>query len=345
MIKDRLKHNLNYWFFQLLGWGTYVFIVGLVLYEKSGLSNVLLSFLASILGFNLLVSHGYRLLIKRNEWLQGNTFVLIIKILIACIFLGGLFSFSTNVFSYLFTNNYDSWMDVNSFLTGFLLYFIWSALYFVSTYFLKARAEQLKNLKLESLKNEIELQNLRSQLNPHFMFNAMNSIRALVDENPKQAKQSITQLSNILRNALIHGKDSTISVKDELAIVDDYLSLEKIRFEERLTIERNISSSSLNCKIPPLLLQTLVENAIKHGIAKLMQGGVIRINIDVVNDNLILKISNSGTYVPNKIEGTGVGIENTKKRLSLEYGEKATFSIKNSKENEVETKVIIPLKN
>ena len=337
------KYSVFYWFLQLLGWGTYVFVVGFSLYEKTGLGKLLLLFLGAVLGFNLLVSHLYRLIIKKNEWVLGNTFVLIIKVLATCVLLALLFSLSTNVFNFLFTANFNGWIDVNSFLTGFVLYFIWSALYFVSTYSLRARGEQMKNLQLESLKNEIELQNLRSQLNPHFMFNAMNSIRALIDEEPKQAKQAINQLSHILRNALVHGKDSTITVKDELALVDDYLSLEKIRFEERLAIQKNIDDASLVCKIPPLLLQTLVENAIKHGIAQLMNGGVVKIDIHKTADWLTIKITNTGEYKDENITGTGVGIANTKKRLSLEYGDKASFLMQNHL-GEVVTTVIIPLK-
>lgn len=343
MLKNFTKHYLIYWLLQFIGWGSYVFVVGFYLYEKTGLGRLLLLFLTAVLCFNLLMSHLYRLIIKRNEWVTGNTFVLIIKVLVICILLAFLFSFSTNVFSYLFTANYNGWIDVNSFLTGFMLYFIWSALYFVSTYFLRARGEQIKNLQLESLKNEIELQNLRSQLNPHFMFNAMNSIRALVDEDPKSAKKAITQLSNILRNALVHSKDSTISIKEELVLVDDYLSLEKIRFEERLTIEKNISESSLVCKIPPLLLQTILENAIKHGIAMLMNGGVVKIEIYNTSDWLTLKITNTGEYKDKNITGTGVGIANTKKRLSLEYGDKASLKIQN-KNREVVAMITIPIK-
>ena len=119
---------------------------------------------------------------------------------------------------------------------------------------------------------EIELNNLKSQLNPHFIFNALNSIRALVDENPSKSKQAINQLSNILRNSLASDKKGLTKFEDELKIVKDYLGLESIRFEERLKTEFDIHPDSQKFLVPPLMIQTLVENGIKHGISKLTAG-------------------------------------------------------------------------
>ena len=124
---------------------------------------------------------------------------------------------------------------------------------------------------------EIELNNLKSQLNPHFIFNALNSIRALVDENPSKSKQAINQLSNILRNSLASDKKGLTKFEDEIKIVKDYLGLESIRFEERLKTEFEIHPESQKFLVPPLMIQTLVENGIKHGISKLTPGGVIQL--------------------------------------------------------------------
>src|SRR5690606_34796559 len=120
------------------------------------------------------------------------------------------------------------------------VFIIWSLLYFLFHFINNYKKEEIKNLKWEAARNEIELNKIKSQLNPHFIFNSMNSIRALVDENPDLAKNAITQLSNVLRNSLLMGKKKLIPLGDELKIVDDYLSLEKTRFEERLTIIKKI---------------------------------------------------------------------------------------------------------
>jgi hypothetical protein len=341
--RNSTKNNIIYLLLQLLGWGIYIFVVGLSLNQKRDITNDIILFLCSILVINIAISHLYRFFIKRYNWASSTILMLSIKVFISCITLGLIFSLSTNTISLLFTPSFDGWIDFNSFFTGFILYFMWSALYFVFAYFVRSRSQELKNLRLESLKNEIELQNLRSQLNPHFMFNAMNSIRALIDEDPKLSKKAITQLSNILRNALIHGNDKVIPLKEELAIVDDYLGLEKIRYEERLEIIKNISPDSLSYKIPPLLIQTLVENAIKHGIAKLMKGGVIKITTLINNKTLQITITNSGKLNEDSKPDTGIGIINTQKRLSLEYGNRAYFSIKNIENEQVEVTVIIPI--
>jgi LytS/YehU family sensor histidine kinase len=184
---------------------------------------------------------------------------------------------------------------------------------------------------------------LKSQLNPHFIFNALNSIRALVDENPAKSKQAINQLSNILRNSLTTGKRGLTIFDEELKIVKDYLGLESIRFEERLKTEFNIDPASRDFLVPPLMIQTLVENGIKHGIAKLTAGGIIHIKTAVRNDRLTIQIRNSGQYLNGTKRGTvGLGLQNTKQRLKLIYGEKASFRILTENDTFVLTEIEIP---
>ena len=192
---------------------------------------------------------------------------------------------------------------------------------------------------------QIELNHLKSQLNPHFIFNALNSIRALVDENPVKSKQAINQLSNILRSSLASDKKRLTKFDDELKIVKDYLGLEHIRFEERLKTEFEIHPDSHRFYVPPLMIQTLVENGIKHGISKLTAGGLIRMETQVENDRLKIRIHNSGRLVNGERKGyTGLGLKNTIQRLKLIYGDDASFRILNENDNFVLTEVIIPQK-
>ncbi len=221
----------------------------------------------------------------------------------------------------------------------FILFFWWTVCYFAYHYF----NEYNKSLKYEASMIEIELSNLKSQLNPHFIFNALNSIRALVDENPKKSKQAITQLSNILRNSLASDKKGLTNFDEELKIVRDYLGLESIRFEERLKTEFDIHPESQRFLVPPLMIQTLVENGIKHGISKLTKGGLIQLKTDVVKDKLKIYIRNSGHYVNGtKRSKSGLGLDNTVQRLKLIYGDEATFRIANESDNFVLTELIIP---
>ena len=132
-------------------------------------------------------------------------------------------------------------------------------------------------MKLEALVKELELKTIKSHINPHFIFNALNSIRALIDENPSRASNAITELSNILRSSMQAEKLETVPFEKELNIVKDYLALEHIRFEDRLKIEYEIDEDTLDQPVP-MMLQTLVENAIKHGIGKQINGGVVKID-------------------------------------------------------------------
>jgi LytS/YehU family sensor histidine kinase len=214
-------------------------------------------------------------------------------------------------------------------------------LYFTFHYF----DQYNKGLKYEASMVQIELNNLKSQLNPHFIYNALNSIRALVDENPLKSKQAINQLSTILRSSLASDKKGLTKFADELKIVRDYLGLEGIRFEERLKAEFEIDPDSNRFYVPPLMIQTLVENGIKHGISRLTEGGVIQLQTVVDRDRLKIRIRNSGRLVNGERSGmSGIGLKNTVQRLKLIYGDEASFRIVNEKDNFVLTEIIIPQK-
>lgn len=221
-----------------------------------------------------------------------------------------------------------------------IIFFLWSVLYFIYNYFERYN----KSLKLEASAKEIELVNLKSQLNPHFIFNALNSIRALIDENPTKSKQAINQLSSILRNTLVTERKGLTKFQDEVRVVKDYLGLESIRFEERLKTDFEISPETDEFKVPALMIQTLVENGVKHGISKLTEGGSIRLKAYVENNNLMIQIRNSGHYTINgaRKKSSGLGLENTRQRLKLIFGGEASLRILNEKDNFVLTEVIIP---
>mgnify|MGYP003452110793 FL=1 len=219
---------------------------------------------------------------------------------------------------------------------------LWFLIYIVYHYVEKNRKDQLDRLKLESTVKELELKTIKSHINPHFIFNSLNSIRALVDENPERARKAITELSNILRSSMQAEKSETVTLQRELNIVEDYLALEHMRFEERLKVEMDIDPDTLNHQVPPMMLQTLVENSIKHGISKLVHGGVVRIVADFKDDHLELLVQNTGQLNLNT-NGDGFGIKSTQDRLNLMYQGKATFAIRNMGTNMVESKVTMPV--
>jgi two-component system, LytTR family, sensor kinase len=199
---------------------------------------------------------------------------------------------------------------------------------------------------LKSL-HDSELDRLRKQLNPHFLFNALNGIRALVLTEPTQSREAIGQLSDLLRLSLKTKLDKNIPLSVEVEILENYLSIEKLRFHDRLTIEINIPNDLKNYKVLPFCLQILAENAIKHGIGKHKKGGVIKVSGEKNNNNLILKVMNMGSInqEPDFLdESTGIGLENLAKRLKINFGEKATFTI-SEKDKWVTAMVVLPLES
>ncbi|MBL0054870.1 MAG: histidine kinase [Chitinophagaceae bacterium] len=219
---------------------------------------------------------------------------------------------------------------------------IWLLIYLVWHYILKNRNDQLDKLKLESTVKELELKTIKSHINPHFIFNSLNSIRALVDENPERARRAITELSNILRSSMKAEKSETVSLEKELDIVKDYLALEQMRFEERLQVRFEIDEDTLQHPVPPMMLQTLVENAIKHGISKQVSGGQVKIIASYKGDHLELLVQNTG-QLDKEINGDGFGIKSTQDRLNLMYQGKAFFEIRNAGPDLVESRVLVPV--
>jgi two-component system, LytTR family, sensor kinase len=227
---------------------------------------------------------------------------------------------------------------------GVLVVGPWLLIYFIWHFIERNRRDQIARLKLESTVKELELKTIKSHINPHFIFNALNSIRALVDENPQRARTAVTELSNLLRSSMQAGKLDVVPLEKELSIVKDYLALEHIRFEERLQIEYDIDPETLQNSVPPMMLQTLVENAIKHGISKSVAGGRVIIKSYFENGKHILTVSNTGKLnSTNTLNGEGFGLSSTKNRLNLMYGSDASFKIGNHDNNNVEAEVRIPM--
>jgi hypothetical protein len=293
----------------------------------------------------LLLTHGFRNLLIRWKWLSLPIHKLIPGIFTA-IFVMALSMYFLRIpvnlsLGRLFNPRtaFDIQQIIGQSMFYLFLFFLWAVLYLTYHFFDRYST----SMKYQASMIEIELNNLKSQLNPHFIFNALNSIRALVDENPHKSKQAINQLSNILRNSLASDKKGLTKFEDELKIVKDYLGLESIRFEERLKTEFHIDPQSHNFLVPPLMIQTLVENGIKHGISKLTPGGTIQLSTEVIKNNLKIQIRNSGHLVNGSRKNKGgLGLKNTVQRLKLIYGDEAAFKIVNESDSIVLTELVIP---
>ena len=346
---NKLNKIPKYWLFQGLGWTLFtgVNIFFALTYNLFDQQFVLRISVYVVVG--LFMSHFMRQLIKRMRLLQRNLNLQLVGFVLVSIVFAVLLGTIETHLSILLNLEYKEEARfellqkiINNMFSSFIYLFIWNCIYFIYHYVSESRKNQLDNLQLEALVKSLELKTIKSQINPHFIFNALNSIRALIDENPTRARQAVTGLSNILRSSMQSDQLEIITLKKELDIVKDYLALELIRFEDRLKVVYKIDEDTLDHPIPPMMLQTLVENAIKHGIGKQVEAGQITIATNEDEGFYTLRVINSG-----KLEmqdgHEGFGLQSTSDRLSLIFGDKALFSITQTDAKQVEAKVIIPL--
>jgi len=203
------------------------------------------------------------------------------------------------------------------------------------------RQRDARELELTLDARNAQLEMLRAQVNPHFLFNCLNSLRALIAENPERAASMVTSLSDLLRYSLQSDRRHTVSLAEELAIVDEYVSLERVRFEDRLRFERTLDPGVLETRVPPMLVQVLVENAVKHGVAALPEGGVVRVRATLDGGNMTLSVSNSGS-MRHAYDAGGHGLRNVMTRLRLLYDHHASFSLTDTTSETVAT-VTLPV--
>jgi Histidine kinase len=225
-----------------------------------------------------------------------------------------------------------------SIAAGFAMAFTgWFTIYFS----IHARRERdALQFKLTAIARDAQLQALRAQINPHFLFNCLNSLRHLIVTQPARAEMMVTGLAELLRYSLASDRTDPVTLADELRIVDEYLELEAVRLEERLRVERAVAPETLRARIPPMLIQTLVDNGIKHGIAELPAGGVVKIETSASNGRLEILVANTGHL---KSGGTGGrGLDNVRERLRLIYGSAGTFSL-SEHQGIVEARIGLPM--
>jgi len=202
----------------------------------------------------------------------------------------------------------------------------WSGAYLTLSYWRRFELEQRKSLAAMGLAREAQLEMLRYQLNPHFLFNAMTSVRALITENPAHARETLTRLSDFLRYTLTRRVGTTVSVAEEMQIIRDYLAIEKVRFEERLAVDVQLDPCAAEERIPGFLLHSLVENAIKHGA---LSDGALSVAVlaDCSGQALQLVVTNTGRFAPPADLRGHLGLNNVRQRLAATYPGRHTFTV------------------
>ena len=349
-----------YWIFQLTGWGAMTlarFIGGVTVLDLAWPRLLLELLLVNMLG--LMISHWLRGFVRRNRWSALPIRKLAWQILVASFVCGVPIGIVTQ-FTYL-----SALEDPDAFLRQYapallfqlalpfailleivnwaFIFVIWLTIYFTVIALREHRSAQFKQSELTRSLQLAELRLLKSQLNPHFLFNALNTVRSLIADNPARAQNAVTRLAKTLRYTLTSPQDELVTLSQELDIVADYLELESMRFEDRLRIEQHVPEDAAGVRIPVMLLQTLVENGIKHGIAELPSGGLLRISAVLQNDMLVLEVENPRPQTPTRATHEGVGLHNARDRLRLLFGERASLELDLSRSAVATARLRIPL--
>jgi LytS/YehU family sensor histidine kinase len=346
---DKVSRKKLYWIFQACGW------LAMLLYELInyiGLGFFTIPDFLSLMGLTviaMLFTHLYRYIINHSNFNQKAYIVQFFWMLISWIVLSILIPL-TGTFLYHFINqkvklNYFNLTFFMNVINWSRYLAVWLLMYHISKFLYSKSKADLRQLHTLLELQTAQLEILRLQLNPHFLFNALNSIRSLIITDGEQARNATTLLSQLLRHTLNYEKQSFITLQQESEIVKDYLALEKIRFEERLEYCVDIEEI-LEVTVPPSILLTLAENAIKHGINKLVKGGSIVVEVKKMEKHVFIMVTNSGKITVNEEKGRqGIGISNLNKRLKLFYPSHPELILEQVKEDQVLASIQLPIEH
>jgi LytS/YehU family sensor histidine kinase len=213
-----------------------------------------------------------------------------------------------------------------------LVFLLVAAMHYIIITFEQSQEAERQTLELQVLAQDAELRALRAQIDPHFLFNSLNSISALTASDPAKARSMTIMLGNFFRKSLDLSAQKYILLDDELKLISEFLTIEQVRFGSRLRIEQEIKEECRKISIPPLLLQPIVENAVRHGIAHLIDGGTVRIQCDLTDQRLTVQIENPVDPDRPKRKGIGLGLKNVRLRLDTIYGNNARVDVEETNE-------------
>jgi sensor histidine kinase YesM len=336
------KTSVAYWTLQLVCWGLYFYwqSSGEVIFAGAPWSKAGVMW-GGVCAAGIGLTHTLRWFSKRQAWLELPPLALLIRVLAGLLLIALTSSliamalsstlYGTPVVPILgafYRKLHFTGQLRNQFIGSLLIYAIWVAVYFGIAIQRRRHRAELRQVQLAEALQVAELRLLKAQLNPHFLFNALNGVRALIAGDPAKAQDAVTRLARTLRYTLSSGEENLVTMARELEMVDDYLALESLRLAERLKVIREIAPAATVVRIPAMLMQTLVDNAIKHGIAPLKQGGTLRIAAHVVAAELIIEVVNpcpEGTAM--ELRSEGVGLKNLSERLRLLFGPAARLRL------------------
>lgn len=336
----------------MIGWTVAALYWGFAGYEGPNYNYLLgLIQLVSDVAVYILITHLYRKFSLNHGWDRLDLNSLVKRLIPSIFVLGVVYTAVTSAkvywFQEWFLGRYTAFplfistYGLAIFMAGIRLMSIWLLAYHLYHYAQREIRTSQENARLSLVAKDAQLSNLAAQLHPHFLFNSLNSIKALVIESPDSARRAIDLLSELLRTSLYGHNGTLVSLENELSIVKDYLELEKMRMEERLQVDITVDRQLLSTLLPPLSIQTLVENGVKHGIDRQKKGGLIALKIERSGDRLKVIVCN-----PGKLDGAkkapGLGLGNLTERLKLQYNGKATFDVE-ERQDTIFATLLIPI--
>jgi hypothetical protein len=334
----------TYWLCQVAGWGSVVLWVSAfyVVYDSNARWDVIASIVVIDGGVTMLITHGLRWWMYRHGWIDMRLARLLPRLVSTTLALAagitGVIALTSRVMSG--DGGYDRTAAFWTFIAFLWAFGGWLLIY--ATVHARRRHDA-RGFALTLNARDAQLQLLRAQLNPHFLFNCLNSMRGLISENPERASAMVTSLSDLLRYSLRSDRAHTVPLAEEMEIVNEYISIERARFEERLRFESSVDPVALGVAVPPMLVQTLVENAVKHGIADRADGGVVRVRAEVSGGRMAISVTNTG-LMRAPMNENGHGLRNTIERLRLLYGDEASLTLTDASGQTVAS-VTIPLES
>ena len=334
------KWNRRYFYFQLISWTVY-FIIGMSFsyaFEPMGWKNVAFQLSATLTMFS--ATHFFRYAIKKLGWLE-KTLLQVFMLLFVWQVVMALIVNAFNTFFGIFVLQMITVQQfsitiyfVYSF-QSFMFLSLWTAVYVGSEYFRNYKRQEIEKWQLQAAVKDAELIALKAQINPHFLFNALNNIRGLILEDQMKARGMVDNLAELLRYSIQFNNSEKVTLREELEVVEKYLELESIHYEDRLKYELDVGKHLGEAKVPPMIIQLMAENAIKHGISLEKKGGKIDISIRKEEDELAISVQNTGQLLDT--ESSGIGIRNAIERIRILFTQMPAFTLNQQGEKVVAT--------
>jgi glucose-6-phosphate-specific signal transduction histidine kinase len=340
------KSNAPYWACQIAGWGGYS-LIGLwtAVLENGWRPSIVIGYLLFFC-YSIGATHLLRQQIHRRGWIQLPLHRALPRLGIASLMIGAVQTVLVVGVYTAIEGKLGVWSEPSSIAFLFMgvttFTTIWTITYLTLTTLRQSREALRTEMENKLALSNAELRALEAQVNPHFLFNCLNSIRGMISEDGGQAQDMITRLANIMRYNLRKDPHHTVPLANELEAVSDYLALESIRFEDRLRVHFAVDDAARQSAVPPMLLQTLVENAIKHGVEEIPSGGDLLIRARLDGRLLRIEVENTGKLSEPRAGSTQIGLTNARERLRILYGDNAILKLEPCGEGRVAATLLIP---